>query len=236
MKAVMSAARYVFIICLPFLLLTVVIAAAVNSSWLYTHGFQKYDVRQALADNGLYVTGRDMSNIAHGFIHYWNSGEKYISLTVQQQGETVAIFNQDEILHFRDVKSLFRLDYYVLLGTLLYCLIFSLVCIYREKGRYRKMLARAVLWGSGITLGIMFAAGIGTLINFDRLFYDFHLLVFNNNFWSTPGNMLLLFPDGFWYDAVTYIVIAIAVLAVILTGLAWSYLATHKDKNPLLQP
>jgi len=39
MKAVMSAARYLFIICLPFLLLTVVIAAAVNSSWLYTHGF-----------------------------------------------------------------------------------------------------------------------------------------------------------------------------------------------------
>jgi len=87
MKAVMSAARYLFIICLPFLLLTVVIAAAVNSSWLYTHGFQKFDVRQALADNGLYVTGQDMSNIAHGFIHYWNSGEKYISLTVQQQGK-----------------------------------------------------------------------------------------------------------------------------------------------------
>ena len=123
-----------------------------------------------------------------------------------------------------------------MLGTLLYCLIFSLVCIYREEGRYRKMLARAVLWGSGITLGIMFAAGIGTLIDFDKLFYDFHLLVFTNNFWSTPGNMLLLFPDGFWYDAVTYIVIAITVLAVILTVLSWSYLATHKDKNPLLQP
>jgi integral membrane protein (TIGR01906 family) len=236
MKAVMSAARYLFIICLPFLLLTAVIAAAVNSSWLYTHGFQKFDVRQALADNGLYVTGQDIDNIAHGFIHYWNSGEKLINLTVQQQGQTVAIFNQDEILHFRDVKSLFRLDYDVLLGTLLYCLIFSLVCIYRKKGKYRKRLARAVLWGGSITLGIMFAAGIGTLINFDTLFYDFHLLVFNNNFWSTPGNMLLLFPDGFWYDAVTYIVIAIAALAVILIGLAWSYLATHKDKNRLLQP
>jgi integral membrane protein (TIGR01906 family) len=236
MKAVMSAARYLFIICLPFLLLTVVIAAAVNSSWLYTHGFQKYDVRQALADNGLYVTGQDMVNISHGFIHYWNSGEKYINLTVQQQGKSVAIFNQDEILHFRDVKSLFRLDYDVLLGTLLYCLIFSLVCIYREKGKYRKRLARAVLWGSSITLGVMFAAGLGTLINFDKLFYDFHLLVFNNNFWSTPGNMLLLFPDGFWYDAVTYIVVAIALLTVILIGLAWSYLETHKDKNRLLQP
>jgi len=31
--------------------------------------------------------------------------------------------------------------------------------------------------------------------------------VFTNTFWSAEGNMLLLFPDGFWYDAATYIVI-----------------------------
>jgi len=53
--------------------------------------------------------------------------------------------------------------------------------------------------GSGaITLTIMFAAGIGALINFDQLFIDLHLLIFTNNFWSVQGNMLLLFPDGFW--------------------------------------
>ena len=236
MKILMSAARVLFIFSLPCLLLTAAIAGAVNSSWLYTHGFEKFNVRRSLADNGYYLTQSDMSDIARGFIHYWYSGEKYINLTVQQQGKTVALFNHDEILHFRDVKNLFRFDYAVLLGTFLYCLFFSLVCVLGDKGRYRKMLPRAVLWGSGITLGIMLAAGIGTLIDFNKLFYDFHLLVFTNNFWSTPGNMLLLFPDGFWYDAVTYIVIAIAALAVILTGLAWYYLVTHKEKNPLLKP
>jgi len=71
MKIVMSVARFLFIICLPCLLLTAAIAGAVNSSWLYTHGFEKFNVRQSLADNGYYLTQADMSNIARGFIRYW---------------------------------------------------------------------------------------------------------------------------------------------------------------------
>ena len=50
--------------------------------------------------------------------------------------------------------------------------------------------------------------------------------------------MLLLFPDGFWYDAAVYCVIAIVVMAIILGGLAWIYLKYHRKKeqqNLLLQ-
>ena len=149
---------------------------------------------------------------------------------------SVALFNQDEILHFRDVKNIFRFDYAVLLGTFLYCLIFGLVSIFRDKIRNRKKLAVATIWSSAITLALMLLLGIGTLLNFDQLFYDLHLLIFTNNFWSVQGNMLLLFPDGFWYDTVTCLLIVIALLTVILGGLSWSYLESHKDKNPLLKP
>jgi hypothetical protein len=47
--------------------------------------------------------------------------------------------------------------------------------------------------------------------------------------------MLLLFPDGFWYDTMTCLLIAIAVMTIILGGLSWSYLESHKEKNPLLK-
>lgn len=235
MKIIMNIARYIFIICLPFLLLTAVIAGAVNCSWVYTHGFEKYDVRQSLADTGLDLTNADMTNIARGFVHYWNSSEEYINLTVQQQGKTVALFNNEEIIHFKDVKSLFRLDYDVLLGTFIYCLMFSIVSFFRRKVLDRKKLAEAALWGSGITLGLMLLLGIGTLMNFDNLFYQFHLLIFTNQYWSVEGNMLLLFPDGFWYDAAIYCVMAIAALAVILGALSWFYLGNEKRKSRSLQ-
>lgn len=237
MKVFVTIARCIFIICLPVLLLTVVIAGAVNCSWLYTHGFAKYDVKQSLADNGLNLTDADMTGIARGFIHYFNSSEEYINLTVQQNGKAVPLFNTDEIIHFKDVKGLFRFDYDVALGTFIYCLVFTLVCLFWNRGTGRKKLARDTIVGSSITLGLMLLLGIGTLLNFDNLFYDFHLIAFSNNFWSTEGNMLLLFPDGFWYDAAVYIVITIAIMAVILGGASWAYLAYSRrnEKRKLLQ-
>ena len=231
MKIIFTVARCIFIICLPVLLLTATIAGAVNCNWLYTHGFEKYNVKQSLADTGLNLTDADMTKIARDFIRYFNDNEKYISLTVQQNGKTVAIFNTEEVLHFRDVKSLFRFDYAVLLGTFLYCLAFSLKCIFWQKGKDRKILARDTVKGSALTLGLMLLLGIGTLVDFGNLFYQFHLLVFRNQFWSAEGNMLLLFPDGFWYDAAIYCVTAIVAMAVILGGLAWVYLKPHRKKG-----
>ena len=235
MKVLMAVARFIFIISIPFLLLTAAIAGAVNCSWVYTHGFEKYNIRQSLADTGLYLTKADMADIAHGFIHYWNSSEENINLNVRQQDKTVALFNTEEIIHFKDVKGLFRLDYAVLLGTILYCLAFGLVSVFRKKDINRKKLANAALWGSGITLGLVILLGIGTITDFNNLFYQFHLLVFTNQFWSAEGNMLLLFPDGFWYDAATYCVLAMAGLAVVLGGLSWIYLGGEERKSRLLK-
>ena len=231
MKIAVFIARIVFVVCLPVLLLTAVIAVEVNSSLLYTHGFEKYDVRQSLAENGLNLTDDDMAGIARGFIHYFNSSEEYISLTVQQNNETVALFNNEEIIHFKDVRKLFRFDYNVLLGTFCYCLVFSLVSIFGRKGKNRNNLAGDTIKGSVLSLGLMLLLGIGALVDFDSLFYQFHLLVFTNSFWSAEGNMLLLFPDGFWYDAAVYIVIAIALLAVILGGISWAYLHYHRKRE-----
>ena len=231
MKIAVFIARIVFVVCLPVLLLTAVIAVEVNSSLLYTHGFEKYDVRQSLAENGFNLTDDDMAGIARGFIHYFNSSEEYISLTVQQNNETVALFNNEEIIHFKDVKKLFRFDYNVLLGTFCYCLVFSLVSIFGRKGKNRNNLAGDTIKGSVLSLGLMLLLGIGALVDFDSLFYQFHLLVFTNSFWSAEGNMLLLFPDGFWYDAAVYIVIAIALLSVILGGISWAYLHYHRKRE-----
>ena len=231
MKVLLLFARFLFIICIPVLLLTATIEGLVNCNWLYTHGFEKYDVRQSLAENGLNLTDTDMAGIARGFISYFNSNEEYINLTVLQNNETVALFNNEEIIHFKDVKKLFTFDYEVLLGTLSYCLCFGLVSFFWKNDENRKKLARDTIKGSVLALGLMLLLGIGTLVDFNNLFYQFHLLVFTNSFWSAEGNMLLLFPDGFWYDAAVYCVAAIALLAIILGGISWTYLHYHRKKE-----
>lgn len=236
MKVLTIIARSLFIICVPVLAFTATISWAVNNNQSYTHRFEKYDVRQSLAEAGLTLTDSQMKDIAAGFIHYFNSSDELIHLTVMQNGKPVELFNQEEILHFKDVKGLFRLNYYILAGTLAYCLAFALVSIFWRQGKYRLRLAWSTVIGSALTLGLMLFLGIGIAVNFDQLFYDFHLISFNNDYWSAAGNMLLLFPQGFWYDAVTYCAIVIAVLAVIFGSTSWVYLAYHRKKNGDLTP
>lgn len=232
MRILSRVAQWLFIICLPIVVITGSIGWAVNSAWLYTTGFEKYDVQESLAEVGFPVTDSDLKDIAHGFIRYFNSGEELITLTVQNDGQTTDLFNEEEIIHFKDVKGLFRLDYYVLLGTFFYCFIFMLVCILRRNGSYRRLLARSAVIGSGIGLGILLVIGIGVLLDFDSLFYNFHLVSFSNEFWSTEGNMLLLFPGGFWYDVVVYIALFAVVQSLIpgVTGGVYLLIARRRER------
>ena len=43
--------------------------------------------------------------------------------------------------------------------------------------------------------------------------------------------MLLLFPEGFWYDTVIYCAVTIALLVAILGILAGAYLIYRRRKN-----
>jgi len=222
------ATKGVFMLCLPILLLTASIGGAVNSLWLYRYGFDKYSVSQT---TGLADT--ELGKAATGLISYFNSDEEYISLTVMKDGEPFELFNEKEVAHLKDVKGLIWLDYWVLLGTLIYTLAYAGVCLLWRKPGYWRRLAWGVVGGGGITLGLMLALGLGTLLGFDRLFWQFHLISFANELWQldpTKDYLIMLFPQGFWYDATVFCVLATAGLAIILGGVAGGlYLKTGKD-------
>jgi integral membrane protein (TIGR01906 family) len=216
------AAKWLFILCLPALLLTASLGWAVNSHWLYKYGFEKYDIGQAtgLADS-------ELEKAATGLISYFNSGDEYISLTVIKDGEPFELFNQREIIHLKDVKGLIWLDYWVLLGTLVYVLAYAGVCIFWRKRRYWRRLAWGVVGGGGFTLAFMLALGLGILFGFSQLFWQFHVVFFTNEFWlldPTRDYLKMLFPDGFFYDAALFCALGSAGLAIILGGVSGRYL------------
>ena len=213
-------AKWLFILCLPILLLTASIGGAVNSLWLYKYGFYNYSINQTPE-----LAELDLEKIATGLISYFNSDEEYISHTVMKGGEPFELFNEKEVIHLKDVKGLIWLDYWVLLGTLIYALGYALVSLLWRKDWRR--LAWGVVGGGGITLALMLALGLGTLLGFDQLFWQFHLISFANELWQldpTKDYLIMLFPQGFWYDATVFCVLATAGLAIILGGVAGGYL------------
>ncbi len=214
MRILGIAARGLFILCLPLLLLTASLCGAVNSIGLYEYGFEKYNVGQTTG-----LAQPELKKAATGLIRYFNSNEEYISLTVVKDGEPFTLFNQREIAHLRDVKELFWLDYWVLLGTLIYALGYAGVRLFWRKDR--RQLAWGLVGGSGLTLALMLALGLGALLNFDRLFLQFHFISFANELWRldpTKDYLIMLFPQGFWYDATTFCILGAVAGAVVLGG------------------
>jgi len=231
MKVAGIAAKWLFILCLPALLLTASLGWAVNSLWLYKHGSQKYAVSQALADSGLELSDSELEKVYADLISYFNSDVEYINLTVVKDGKPFKLFTPEEQIHFRDVKGLIWLDYWVLLGTGVYVLVCAGVSFFWRRRKCRRQIALAVVGGSCLTIALMLALGLGILFNFDQLFYQFHLLSFCNEFWSAEGYMLLLFPQPFFYEAAIFCALGAALPAIILGGLAGGYLLFAKTTH-----
>ncbi|MFC2002920.1 TIGR01906 family membrane protein [Chloroflexota bacterium] len=223
------AAKWVFILCLPVLLLTASISWAINSLWLYKYGFEKYDVSRTTG-----LAPSELEKAAIGLISYFNSDEEYISLTVLKDGKPLVLFNQREVIHLKDVKGLIWLDYRVLLGTLIYILAYAGVCLFWQRKKYWRRLARTVVGGSGITLALMLLLGLGALLNFDQLFWQFHLISFANELWQLdPARdyLIMLFPQGFWYDATLFCALGTVFGAVVLGGVGGGYLLSSRGST-----
>ena len=224
MKILGIAAKWLFILCLPLLLLTASLGWAVNSLWLYKYGFEKYNVGQttSLADS-------ELEKAATGLISYFNSNEEYISLTVIKDGKSFELFNQREILHLKDVKGLIWLDYRLSMGMLLYVLAYAGVILFWRKDW--RQLAWGAVGGSGLTLALMLALGLGALFNFDQLFLQFHFISFANELWRldpAKDYLIMLFPQGFWYDATLFCVLTTVSMAIIAGGVAGGYLLASR--------
>ncbi len=222
------AAKWLFMLCLPVLLLTASIGGAINSLWLYKYGFEKYGISQATS-----LAEEELEKAAAGLISYFNSDEEYISLTILKEGKPFVLFNQREVAHLKDVKELFWLNYWVLLGTLIYALGYATVSLFWRRNN-RRRLAWGMVGGSGITLVLMLALGLGTLLGFDQLFWQFHLISFANELWQLdPARdyLIMLFPGGFWYDVTIFCAVATAAGAVVLGGVAGVYLRRTKGQT-----
>lgn len=222
MKILGITAKWIFILCLPVLLLSASLGWALNSLWLYEYGFEKYNVSHTTG-----LTEAELDKAAEGLISYFNSDEEYINLTVVKDGESFVLFNQKEVAHLKDVKGLFCLDYYLFLATLIYALGYAGINLFWRRKRYWHRLAKGVVGGSALTIILMLALGLGAILDFDRLFIQFHLISFTNELWQldpTSDYLIMLFPGGFWYDATAFCVVAAAGLAIILGGVAGGYL------------
>ncbi len=216
-----SLAAYLFILCVPLLLVTSNLRLAVNEVRLYEYGLSKYEVsaRTGVLEERLQVT-------AKGLISYFNSGEELLG------GEGAELFNAREIAHFRDIKGLIQLTYLIQWVSLAYFLLYIALGWGLWRGRFFRPLAKAVLWGGGLTLAFLAFVGVWAIVDFDSIFELFHLVSFRNLLWmAEPGDLMIqMFPPEFFLDATLFIAAAIAIEAIIIGAIAAGYLRFSRKR------
>jgi len=204
-----------FTISLPLFLLATNLSLAVKSLPLYKYGFDKYNVAERMG-----IDEKEVIRIAKAIIFYFHSPEERIDVG----GD---FFNQKEIIHLRDVKGLIRLSAHIQRVAGACCLAFLTLGFILLKRRFLPILAKGLILSSGVTFLVMLFFALSIIAGFDRLFLYFHLVSFRNPFWMldpSKDRLIMMFPEGFFFDAGLFIALATILEVTLLGGLAFWYL------------
>ena len=204
-----------------FVTLVIVFLVAFNVRWvinfppLYSYGFDRYDIP---AYTG--IERQELISASRQIRDYFANDEEFLELSVVLHGVRVMnLYNEREVLHMRDVKSLVRGVYRASELTALLLAAFVVVGYVSWRREFWSGFGRLLVWSGGVTLGLIALVGVGALIGFDRLFLAFHLISFSNDLWQLDPRrdyLIAMFPQGFFFDATMLIAISIIVQAVTL--------------------
>ena len=147
MKIIQGVIYWLFVCCLPVLLITSTIRWEVNELRLYEYGFDKYEISQATGIDRL-----QLKSVAKQLIDYFDLRADTAQIMVVKEGEEFSLFNERELIHLQDVRSLIQLDYWVQRGALLLIVICVLVLLFGFRAGWW-MLVKGLFWGGLITAG-----------------------------------------------------------------------------------
>lgn len=230
MKIIKTVTHWLFIICVPLLLLTSTIRLGVNSMRLYEYGFDRYGVSE---DTG--IDREQLGNVAKRLVDYFNFRvETPQTMVVIEAEEEIPLFQEDdqnrELTHLTDVRRLFQLNHRFQLASLAYIIIYSLMSLRGKRSNLKRWkrgrwqdLAKGIRRGCALTLVLIAVLGITSiLIDFEQLFVQFHHVAFDNPWWMSSGYLPRLFPEQFWQDIAFLGAGVIATEALLLGGIAWA--------------
>ena len=215
-----------FIVAVPVFLVTGSITWAFNNIGLYESGFEKYRISWVSG-----ITPGGLRQVAVDIRAYFNSGDEPLRVQARVFGAERELFSEKEIIHMADVKRLLWWVYGAFAASAACLAGVAAAGFARRRREYLPTLARRTLWGGGLTAGLLLAFGLLATVGFDTMFLLFHRISFANDFWKLDPRtdyLVLLFPQGFWFDATIWFALRALAGSVILAAAGGGYLAWRR--------
>lgn len=209
MSYVRTALAGLFIAAIPLFLITSNVRWAFNTTGIYELGFTRHNVT---ATTGL--SDDQLSRAAVQIRDYFNSDEDDLHVLVNFGSGPQELFNDMETRHMWDVKNLISNTYRVQEGLFLFLFLFISLGFLLRGSEFAGIMRRLLTYGSTVTVALVLAVGLVSLVAFDPLFTLFHEVSFANDFWLLDPRtsfLVRMFPFNFWLE--TTIILAVASVA-----------------------
>ncbi|MDA1188534.1 MAG: TIGR01906 family membrane protein [Chloroflexi bacterium] len=206
-----------FVLVIPVFLITSNVRWVIAAPFLYSYGFDRYDIPERTG-----IERSELLSAAGQIREYFDNGEEFLDVRVTQNGITRSLYNEREILHMKDVKTLVRGVYLIHVSSAAFIGAFILIGLWFLRRQFIPYLARFAALGGVLSVFLVGLVGVVALAGFDQLFLQFHLISFSNDLWILDPNsdyLLMMFPEGFFFDATMWIAGSTVVEGIILAML-----------------
>ena len=200
-------------VCAVLICLTVSVFLSAFSRGFYEREFDKLNISE---ETGLQRA--ELNAVALDLIDYMKGKNDALTVKVHINGEYLPFFNEREILHMEDVRTLFI---YAYSGVALCLVFFSCLIAWA----LIKKNANVAYYTANSMICILIACVLLTVFiafNFERSFIYFHKIFFNNDLWilDPDTDMLInIVPIGFFIDACKRIALHFVFLNIICISL-----------------
>lgn len=219
-RAVRGLAAAVFVVSVPVALIGSNVRYLFGEQRLYDFSINRYDVEHEAG-----IPKSELLRGAGTVRQYLFNDDDYLRVQVTDStGQSGPLFNPREVIHMRDVKVLVQRLFVAQQIAIAVALGYPALRMLAE----RREGARAVLrlaWLTGVGLNLAaIGFGVGAALGFDRLFEQFHLLSFSNDFWLLDprrDHLVQMFPFEFWQISAALLVGLTMLEAALLALGAW---------------
>lgn len=221
MKVIRNSIYWIFLCCIPLLIITSNIRWGVNEIRLYEYGVDKYEISRVTG-----ISKQDLMKVHQHLIDYYNLEVDMAQVEVALADKKINIFNEKELVHLGDVKNLIQLDYLVQIAVLIIVCVCCLVLLLCLKEQVH-ILIKGLMWGSIVTMVLMIFLALWSVSGFEQLFVLFHEISFTNQLWildPSKDYLIMLFPGGFFYDVALFGFGAIIIESLVIGGTAFAVL------------
>lgn len=173
--ALLAIAALLIIIAVLFTSLQI----CVNQRSWYYESYVKYGTAKETL-----ISDEEMTEAIFRLIDYMEGRADSIQLSVSENGQTVEMYNQQEIDHMVDVRALYQAWRAVrTYGGILAVIIIAVCMATLPKGERMGMLCRGFLIAAAVFGAVLIVLGIWVAVDFNSFWTEFHHLFFTNDLW-----------------------------------------------------